>query len=1067
VATNKRDVELALRVKTDGTDDVQALAGDFDKLGAASKNAGEVGAAGLAALTARTKELRAAEAGASAELKASKQEYQQKRDAIDRLKASYQATGGDAAKYRQELGTLRLALVDAKAAIREKQEALNAASAAAKNAAGAERALTAQIKDGATQQAAAAKTASDQFNVMGAQLRQLRTIAAAALGGQLLGGLAGELSQTADAYQNLAARVKLATGEGAAFEASFAGVFEVAQRTNTAVEQTGALFTKIAQAGKAIGVSTADALRLTESINQAVQVSGTSAESSNAAIIQLVQGLQSGVLRGEEFNSVMEQAPRLAQALAEGLGVTTGELRKMAEAGKLTSATVIASLQGQSAVLQSEFDKLPATIGRALTNLSTSWTAYAGDVDAANGVSAKAAAAINVLAANLDTLGTVLLAAGKTLLALKAIDLAKVFFAQGAATTAATAATTANTAATIANTVAKQANAAAGDGAAASAGRFAGLLGSIKLGALALVLTNFREIGTAIGEGAARLVGYGKSIDAVETAWKAEEAATRASAAAKAAFAQQAQIAADKALGLSVEARKLFDEFEGLRLKGESTAEALAKLTKNLSVGDLKGISDAGAALDALALKGALSADQVRESWTRALKDIDLGVFRTEARAAFDESEQGARRFAAAMEGALRESIRRSGTDFQLISSGMGAAAQSALNDTEVLIAGLDRLKLSGEDAGRVLAASLNKAIDTADSQKAIEGVRLQIEAVRRVLGDKIADGFLDQAAAKASALKDALDNTTPGVNSLREAFRQLGLQAPEDLARTAAANKSAWETIKADGTAGADILKAAFARYAQSALDASGAAGTAGRETTQAMLQAEAAAKGLAVEFDNTGRVIVRGAFDASKGMEKLSGSIRQTTEDVKAQDAALQALYDRYRLVANTKTTADGFAKNADGSAAGTFNNNLPVDQAFGLVDSVKNGAQSSFTPEQARAAFAQAEAAFRDMQAFMKLNPGAASFEYQQSTTALYQGARAALDKVLSQNGLQPGVITNPNQSATPNATGTTAGAPRVVQINIAGVRSTVNVASEADSEALVGVLRQLGDARGTAA
>ena len=93
---------------------------------------------------------------------------------------------------------------------------------------------------------------------------------------------------------------------------------------------------------------TAEALRLTETVNQAVRLSGASAQASEAALTQLIQGLQGGVLRGDEFNSVMEQAPRLAKALADGLGVTTGALRTMAEAGQLSSETVIRALQGQA-----------------------------------------------------------------------------------------------------------------------------------------------------------------------------------------------------------------------------------------------------------------------------------------------------------------------------------------------------------------------------------------------------------------------------------------------------------------------------------------------------------------------------------------------------------------------------------------------------------------------------------------------------------------------------------------------------------------------------------------------
>ena len=83
-----------------------------------------------------------------------------------------------------------------------------------------------------------------------------------------------------------------------------------------------------------------------------------------------------------------------------------------------------------------------------------------------------------------------------------------------------------------------------------------------------------------------------------------------------------------------------------------------------------------------------------------------------------------------------------------------------------------DRLALAqGLDAGRVLTASFVNAINTADSEKALETIRAKVEEVRSVLGDKIADGLLDQAKEKAEALADALDKATPGINSVREAM--------------------------------------------------------------------------------------------------------------------------------------------------------------------------------------------------------------------------------------------------------------------------------------------------------
>ncbi|GAB3647339.1 tape measure protein [Ramlibacter alkalitolerans] len=1030
MATARKDVELAFRVSTPGAESIGDLGSDLHSLG------GEGGklAAEFERSAAALDTLRKAERAARDELRSAQQALQANKDAIRALRLETDGAGKDSDEYRSHLLQLKRAQFESEQQVRSLRAAYDSSKTATREAAAAHRALADQVKSSAGAQAESAKTLRDELKGVAGQLTQIRSAAAALVGGQMLGGMLGDVARTADEFANLAARVKLATSEGTGFNQAFSGVFEVAQRTNTAVEATGMLFTRILQAGKAMGMGVSDALALTETVNQAVQLSGASAEASTAAVTQLLQALQSGVLRGDEFNSVMEQAPRLAQALAAGLGVTTGELRKMAEAGRLTSTTVVAALQGQATALQAEFDQLPATLGRAITNLSTAWTQYVGEVDKAHGISTAAANAINVLARNLDTVAGILLSAGKAAAAYKAIQLAQTLLGQAQATTAATAATAANTAATVANTAAKRDNAAAtgaaGDAAAGGAGKFAAAIGTLKLAALATVVTNFREIGTAIGETAARWVGYGKIMDRAEAAMKAGEEATRANAAAKAALAQKLQLAADKALGLSMESRKLVDEFEGVRLKGESTAEALEKLTKSLRIGDIKGIADAGAALDALGLKGELSAAQIRDSWTKALKDVDLGIFATEARAAFDSSEQGARRLAAALDGATREAIRRAGLDFQLISGGMGAAAQSALNDLDLIVSRFDSLQASGADTGRVLAASIGKAIDSADSKAAIESVKVQIEGVRNVLGDKVADGFMDQAKTKALELADALDKALPGVQSLREAYRQLGMQVPEDLARVADKNKEAWDAIQRDGRASAEVLRTAFARYAQSVLDASGAVGTGSRAATQELLKSEAAARGLAVEFDNAGRIIVRGAFDSAAAVGKMGEAFDKTTRSIERQSAALQELYDRNKI-ARPAGTADGFTKNADGSAAGTFTNTLPVD----LADRLMRTGGKGMTPEEINAAIQQADAAFRDMQAFTRQNPGASSTEYQQSTTALENAANVARQKQ-------------------------TGGAIRTVKVQIGGSpASNINVASQQDSDALVGMLRQL--------
>ncbi len=312
------------------------------------------------------------------------------------------------------------------------------------------------------------------------------------------------------------------------------------------------LFTRLTQAGKDAGLNTAAAtkqsLALTETINQAIQLSGASAQASSAAITQLVQGLQGGALRGDEFNSVMEQSPRLARALADGLGVTTGELRKMAEAGLLTSDTVIKALQGQSQTVATEFSKLPPTVGRALQDLSTQWTLYVGETDKATGASAAAATAINAVSSNLRTIAGLLIDAGQATAAFIALRLAQHFLGIGTAAQAAASAVAASNAQMVAAGT-------AGATAAAGVGRFAAILATLRTFTLVGIVANFRDIGTWIGESAAKLAGYKDRTEELARAEKLQADIAKEAAADRARLAAAIQVAVDRQFDLSKAAR--------------------------------------------------------------------------------------------------------------------------------------------------------------------------------------------------------------------------------------------------------------------------------------------------------------------------------------------------------------------------------------------------------------------------------------------------------------------------------------------------------------------------------
>lgn len=727
--------------------------------------------------------------------------------ALEQTRSSMQQMGVSTSNVAQQQNTLRTAVDQVRAQVSSMAPAYQQAAAASTS--------STQV------QAQNQRTLREGMTSISTQLANIQKIATIAMGGSWLGTMGMDVARTADAFKNLEARVKLATGEGAGFTTSFAGVKRVALDTNTALTETGTLFARLTKAsqegGMAAEAAQQRALGLTQTINQGLQLSGGSAESANAALTQLIQGLQSGVLRGEEFNSVMEQAPRLAQALSQGLGVTTGELRKMAEAGVLTSETVMRALEGQADVVQKEFEKLPPTVGRALQNLTTQWTLYVGESDKGLLSSANAAKVIDALAGNLDVLVHTLLAAGKvwvglnimtwvgqftrwattTLTATKALEANTVAAAanakiQGTATVANaqnTAAQAANTVATQANTAARAANAKAWseiglfakgasvgqDMATAAAAKNTAAIATnaqavTKAGvvwratsalfgpwgiAVALLAPEIVKLGEAMGEGAAKAMGYGKAMKEAEDALKLADLIAKEHAETLKRQARALEDVVNRSFDLTKESKSMIAAFDTLTKAGDSSAVAIDKIGKDFDLSNSPGIRNASSVLDKLLADAKITVSEFDKAWADALNGQDLAKFEVMASSAFAAvgteakalalqiekavasaadpaviqamkqqleglsaaARRESERMATAMDAALRESVRRSGNSFQDLKGQISATSASAINDVEVIVKGLDRLKEQGIDTGRVLSASLSKAIDTADSK--------------------------------------------------------------------------------------------------------------------------------------------------------------------------------------------------------------------------------------------------------------------------------------------------------------------------------------------------------------
>ena len=230
---------------------------------------------------------------------------------------------------------------------------------------------------------------------------QLAGRAIAAIG---IGVTVREFVTMADASTNVASRLGLVTTSAAELASVQKELFATAQASRVSFVDLVGTYAQVARSTKELGVSQTALLGVIKTISQAVTISGGSAQSAQAALVQLSQGFAAGALRGEELNSVMEQTPRLAQAIAEGMGVSIGKLREMGQAGELTAEKVLSALEKSAGKVEAEFGKMAVTVETASTNAANSALRLVGALDKVSGASGAAASGILRISSGLDAL---------------------------------------------------------------------------------------------------------------------------------------------------------------------------------------------------------------------------------------------------------------------------------------------------------------------------------------------------------------------------------------------------------------------------------------------------------------------------------------------------------------------------------------------------------------------------------------------------------------------------------------------------------------------------------------
>lgn len=214
----------------------------------------------------------------------------------------------------------------------------------------------------------------------------------------------------ADAYSRVQNRLSLVTESQQQNNALTQQIGQIANASRQPLEETAKTFARIDLAMKTLGRSQHDSLQITQNVAKALKLGGASAGESASALLQLSQAFNKGKLDGDEFRSVMENAPLLADKFAKKLGVTRGELLQLAPKGKITAKVMSEAILEATADIDKAFGKLKPTIAEAFTVMRTSATLFFGDLDKQTGITAAMSSAIMVLSKNLDKVAFVIAA---------------------------------------------------------------------------------------------------------------------------------------------------------------------------------------------------------------------------------------------------------------------------------------------------------------------------------------------------------------------------------------------------------------------------------------------------------------------------------------------------------------------------------------------------------------------------------------------------------------------------------------------------------------------------------
>ncbi|HEK0643407.1 phage tail tape measure protein [Proteus mirabilis] len=238
----------------------------------------------------------------------------------------------------------------------------------------------------------------------------------------------------ADSWTDLQNRMKLVTNSTEALNKATNNVYTIAQKTYQSLDATAQVYQRFSDNAERLGINQQKVAELTETVSKAVSLSGTSAAAAATGLTQFGQALAAGQLRGQDLNSVIEQIPGLAQAIAEGMGISMGELKQRAQDGETSIDKIIESLERVKASVDQKFATSVTTVSQSFTNLQSAMTKFVGEANQSTGATQLLNTGLSVLSNNFSEVMKVVEALAVTAIVIKITKWTQATYAQTTAT---------------------------------------------------------------------------------------------------------------------------------------------------------------------------------------------------------------------------------------------------------------------------------------------------------------------------------------------------------------------------------------------------------------------------------------------------------------------------------------------------------------------------------------------------------------------------------------------------------------------------------------------------------